>query len=278
MMEAFDPEVLQTALARKPVLGALADTPHHRKELQERLDLSKTTCHRIIRTFDERGLLRRTDRGYELTQLGHIVYEQADEFESAVKSAYRLQPLAERYDTTDIEFKFDLFRDARVTTPEPGNPYPFVDRTLELFRQSDTIRVIDCNPLVPPMYVEKMLEIALETGMQGEFIVTEEIALGNMAQFPDLHRAVAESDTTAGKYFVYDDIPFGLAIYDDHLDLRVYDDETGTPTLYADTDNPAALDWARGVFAEYTEKATPAPELDAFPDWAPDTGIDQSHE
>lgn len=273
MPEKFDEEVLETAVRRKSVLAALSAEPHHRQELQDELDISKTTCHRIVRTFEDRGLLRRTDSGYALTQLGKILYERVDEFDSAVRTAYELQPLLAEYDAVDVDFELELFRDATATTPEPGNPYPFVDRTMDLFRESDTIRVVDCNPLVPPMYVEQMLEIALETGMEGEFIVTEEIALGNMQQFPDLQRQVAESDTTSGKYFVHDDIPFGMAIYDEHLDVRVYDETTGTPTLYVDTDDPDALDWAEQVYAEYYEEADPATTLDEFPDWAPDTGI-----
>lgn len=273
MVTEFDREVLTTAIERQSVLSAIADEPHHRKELQEELDISKTTCHRIIRRFDNMGLLRRTERGYTLTELGKVVNTQVHEFESAIRTAYRLGPLAEQYEGTDIDFRFDLFRDATITSPEPGNPYPFIDRTLELFKESNTIRVIDCNPLVPPVYVEQMLEIALETGMQGEFIVTEEIALGNMKQFPELQRKVAESEETSGEYRVYDDIPFGMALYDDHLDIRVYDEKTGTPTLYADTDDPAALEWAESVYEEYYEKSEPAQSLEDFPDWAPDEGI-----
>jgi len=274
MSGEFDEEILTTAVERRPVLAALARNPHHRTELQEELGLSKTTCHRIVRTFDDRGLLRRTDRGYELTQLGEILHERVEEFESAIRAAYRLQPLVAAYDDTDIRFELDLFMDATVTRPEPGDPYPFVDRTMDLFRESDTIRVIDCNPLVPPMYIERMLEIALETGMRGEFIVTEEIARGNMQQFPELQRQVAESDRTSGKYFVYEEIPLGLALYDDHLDVRVYDEETGAPTLYVDTDNPDALEWAEDVYAEYRDRAEPASALDGFPEWAPDTALD----
>lgn len=274
MLGEFDAEILTTAIERKPVLATLAREPHHRGELQEELGLSKTTCHRIVRTFDERGLLRRTDRGYELTRLGEILHERVEQFDSAVRAAYRLQPLVAASDDAEIQFDLDLFVDATVTRPEPGDPYPFVDRTVELFRESDTIRVIDCNPLVPPMYVERMLEIALETGMRGEFVVTEEIARGNMQQFPDLQRQVADSDRTSGNYFVYDDIPFGLALYDDHLDVRVYDEETGTPTLYVDTDNPDALAWAEAVYEAYRERARPAGELDGYPDWAPDTPLD----
>lgn len=269
----FDKAVLTTAVERKSVLSALANAPHHRKELQEELGLSKTTCHRIVRTFDDRGLLRRTDSGYELTRLGEIVHEQVESFDATVRTAYRLQPLVAAFDDAGVAFDVDLFLDAWITVPEPGDPYPFADRTMDLFRESETLRIIDCNQLVPPLYVEKMLDIAIETGMAGEFVVTEEIALGNMEAFPDRQRQVAEGDA-AGEYRVHDDIPFGMAIYDDHLDLRAYDEETGTPVLYVDTDDPDAIAWARGVYDRYYEEARPATELDGFPDWAPDSGID----
>ena len=230
MSDGFDEEVLEIAVARKPVLSALADAAHHRQELQDELGLSKTTCHRIVRTFDEKGLLDRTDSGYELTSLGEVVHERVERFGSTVRTAYRLQPLVDALDTTNVAFDVELFEDATVTEPEPGNPYPFVDRTMELFRESDTIRVVDSSQLIPPLYVEKAIEIAIETGMRGEFVVTEEIALANVHEFPDLQREVAESDAT-GRYLVYDDVPFGMALYDDHLDLRVYDDDTGTPVF-----------------------------------------------
>jgi len=269
----FDREILTTAIKRMPVLSALADRPHHRKELQSELELSKTTCHRIVRTFDERGLLRRTDSGYELTTLGEVLHDRVGEFDATVRTAYRIQPLIAAFDRAGIEFDIDPFLDARVTEPEPGNPYPFADRTMDLFRQSETLRIVDCNQLVPPLYVEKMLEIAIQTGMAGEFVVTEEIALGSVREFPDLQRQVAEGDA-AGEYLVHDDITFGMAIYDDHLDLRAYDEETGTPVIYVDTDDSGAIKWARDVYDRYYEEATPATELDGFPDWAPDTGIE----
>lgn len=274
MAGEFDQEVLTTAIQRKPALEALAQEPHHREELQEELSLSKTTCHRIVRTFDERGLLRRTDQGYSLTALGELVYERVDEFDESVRRAYRLQPLLETFDDTDIKFEVEPFLNATVTTPEPGDPYPFIDRTLELFRESRTIRVVDCNPLVPPVYVEQMLDIALETGMHGEFVVTKEIALGNMEQFSERQKQVADSDDTSGRYLVHDDIPFGLALYDDHLDLRIYDEKTGTPTLYVDTDDPDAIAWAESVYRQFRAEATPATTLEEFPDWAPTSGFD----
>lgn len=274
MRGEFSEELLATAVKRKGALAALAREPHHRGELETELDVSKTTCHRIIRTFDDQELLRRTDSGYTLNALGQLVYELVDEFDSGVRLAYRLQPLVTKLTAANIEFELEYFRDATITEPEPGNPYPFADRTLELFRQSETIRVVDCNPLIPPVYVERMLDMALETGMKGEFVVTEEIALGNMTQFADRQRQVAESEDATGKYLVHDAITFGMALYDSHVDLRIYDDETGTPRLYVDTDNSTAIGWAESVYDRYRSEADPATDLEAYPDWAPDTALE----
>lgn len=272
----FDDELLEIAVKRKPVLRALASEPHHRRELQERLGLSKTTCHRIVRTFDEHGLLRRTDRGYELTRFGEIVAERVDRFDSTIRTAHRIEPLLRAFEAADLDVDVELFTDATVTKPEPGDPYPFVDRSMELFRQSDTIRVIDRNQFIPPLYVEEALEIAIDTGMRGEFVVPKSIALETITGLPDLQQEVANGDAS-GKWFVYEDVPFGMALYDDHLDLRAYDDETGRPLLLVDTDDPAALEWAEDVYERYRDRAEPAATFEEFPDWIPDTPLEAEH-
>lgn len=87
----FDDDVLETALDRRVVLSALATEPHHRRDLQQEFDISKTTCHRIVRSFDEKGLVRRTESGYVATLLGRIVAEQVARFEEVVRTAYRME-------------------------------------------------------------------------------------------------------------------------------------------------------------------------------------------
>ena len=268
----FDEELLETAVTRKPVLAALAEEPHHRRELQEKLGLSKTTCHRIVRAFDDSGLLRRTDAGYELTRFGEVVAEAVERFDETVRTAHRMEPLLEAFETAGLAVDVELFTDATITTPEPGDPYPFVDRSMELFRDSETIRVIDRNQFIPPLYVEKALEIAIETGMRGKFIVPESVALETVTGMPELQRQVADGDAT-GKWFVYEDIPFGMALYDEHLDLRAYDDETDRPLLLVDTDDPDAIAWAEDIYERYRRRAEPAARLEAFPDWMPDTAL-----
>jgi hypothetical protein len=113
--DAFDDEILETAVARRPALSALAAGPRHRRELQAELDVSKTTCHRIVSTFDEYGLLRRTDDGYELTAKGKLLETYVDEYYRYVRTTFLLEPLVTAFEESDAEFDVELFADARIT-------------------------------------------------------------------------------------------------------------------------------------------------------------------
>jgi predicted transcriptional regulator len=270
----FDSEVLETAVERTAVLAVLADGPRHRRELQEALDVSKATCHRIVRSFDEKGLLRRTEEGYALTALGRAVEEQVGAFERNVEAAYQLTPLLDAFERTPLEFDLELFADAAVTRPEPDDPTPPVHRYLELFERSETVRTVARTSFVPPLYLEEIFETAFEPGDHGGLVIyPKSVVQTRYEEYREWHRRVAEEGIPV-RYRVYDRSPFGMTIYDDdHVALRAYDEDTDALVLFADTDDPDAVAWAEDVFDHYYERSEPLSAFDAFPDWVPDTEI-----
>ena len=272
--EDFDDDLLETVIARSDVLGSLAEGPRHRRELQDAVDISKTTCHRIVRSLDERNLIRRTDRGYELSELGTAIWTQVDDFERNVRTAYRLQPLYEALESTDIDLEVELFVDATITRPLPEDPSPPVHRYLELVRDAKTVRTLDRSSFIPPLYVEEIFEEALERDGAGIAIYPLSVVKTRYEKYPDIHREVAETGLDIG-YRVHDDVPIGMSIYDDdHVGLRAYDDETGALRLFVDTDDPEAVDWAIDVFERYYEESDPPSAFEELPDWVPDSEID----
>lgn len=270
----FDDGILETAVQRKSVLAALAEGPHHRHELQEALGVSKATCHRIVRSFDEKGLLRRTDDGYELTELGRVVAEQVGAFERTVHAAYQLEPLLEAFASATVDFDVELFTDATITRPQPDDPSPPVHRYLELFQEAQFVRTVARKSFVPPLYLEEIFESGLEDDKDGGIVIyPKSAAKKQITEYPELHRTMDEEGIPI-RYRIYDRSPFGMTIYDDdHVGLRAYDEETGTLVLFADTDDPEALAWAEGVFDHYYERSEPVSAFEEFPDWVPDSEI-----
>lgn len=270
----FDDEVLETAIQRKPVLAVLAEGPHHRRELQEKLDLSKATCHRIIRSFDEMDLLQRTDHGYKLTELGRVVAEQVEAFELKIRTAYQLEPLLKAFDAAAVDFDVDLFTNATITRPRPDDPSPPVHRYLELFEEAQSVRTIARTSFVPPLYLKEIFNTAFDDNKKGGIVIyPKSVVEKRYTEYHDWHRQVAEEGIPI-RYRIYERSPFGMTIYDDdHVGLRAYDERTGTLVLFADTDNPDAISWAEDVFDHYYEKSEPLTTFEEFPDWVPDSEV-----
>lgn len=263
----FDEDFLKTAVNRRPVLAALAERPHHRRELQKRFDLSKTTCHRIIRSFDEQDLVQRTESGYDLTLLGRIVAEQVTQFEGNLKTAYRLQPLLELFEVSDDEFEYSVFADADVNWTVERDQSFTIDRGVELVKNSDILRVLDWTP-VPELYIEKIFHIIADNEMKVESIYPKAEVETRLETFPELHEELIEAGANP-RYWVYEDVPpWGMTIYGDSLvQLRAYEQQSGAYILDATADTPSAVDWAMNIFAKYRDRATPLTEIDDLPDW-----------
>lgn len=267
-MEAgeFDAEVLELAVDRKEILTALATEPHHRQEIQTNFDVSKTTCHRIIRSFDEENLIRRTESGYETTLLGRILADQVTQFEEVVKTAYRLEPLLELFEVGDDTFDHSVFVDADVNwSVEQGRAT--IDRGVERVQNAEILRVMDWTP-VPELYIERIFALMIENGTRSEAIYPQSEVNTRLETYPDLHdELLAHGD--GHRYWVYDDVPpWGMTIYDGALlELRAYEQETGAQLLEATTSDAKAIEWATDVFTSYRERADRVTDIDGLGDW-----------
>lgn len=271
---AFDEEILETAITRREILASLADGPRHRRELQAEHDVSKTTCHRIVRTFDDHGLLRRTDRGYELTETGTLLEAYVDEYHRKVRAAFLLDPLLAAFEDAVVEFDVEAFANARITRPDPDDPALPLDREFEVFEGAEQFSVVDGNQHVPLLYLEQLLEIGVERGMSGEHIAPKSVIEKRLSAFPEVHRAHADVEASL-KYRVCEEPTFGLTLYDgEHVVVRAYDGDTGSIELMVDTDDPDAVTWAADVVEQYRERAEPPSAFDDLPDWTPDADLD----
>jgi len=270
----LDPEVLGVAVSRQSVLEALAEEPHHRQELQDELDLSKTTCHRIVRTFEDHDLLRRTDRGYALSTLGKHVARAVADYDETVRAAYRLEPLLDAVADEPIELPLEAFADANVTRPSADDPMRPVDRACELYfgTESTTIRTLDRSQFIPSVFIDEVFEAGIENELVGEFIFPPDVARERIEDTERFHRRMPEVEA-AVQYRIYNAPPFGMTLYDEYVELRAYD-EAGSPVLVIDTGDPAAVSWAEEVYAHYRERADPPETVDALPDWLHDPDVE----
>lgn len=262
-----DDDLLEIAVNRKEALEALAAGPHHRQELQEALGVSKTTCHRIVRTFDDRDIVHRTSSGYALTAFGQIVADQATRFGEHIGTATGMQPLLNLFDSWDGEFNAGVFAVDEVDWEVRADQSFSIDRGVDRVEGTELLRVLDWTP-VPDLYHEKILSILAANEAKVESIYPKSEVKDRLDRFPDLHDELLEAGA-GPRYWVYEDVPpWGMSIYDDTLvELRAYEQQSGAYVMDAVTETPKALNWALDVFADYRERAEPLTEIDDLPDW-----------
>lgn len=251
----LDTAALITLVRRAPALAALREEPLDRRDLEERLGVSKPTVHRLARTLSEMDLVERSNGIFVLTGLGESVADVIVEFTRSVETAYRLAPLLEISRNQYPEFDVAGFTDATVTTAEPSDPYRPLRRYFSFIEESNTLRGFDTTTLAPE-YVDTV-QRQIQGGMEVELIYPPAVVANLSSVYPERIAMLIESDRLVLR--VHPDLPYGLAIFDERVAVASYCKTTGALRTVIDTDSPAVREWAEEVYEEYYAGATEFP-------------------
>lgn len=244
-------DVLVELIRRHEVFEALADDALEKPELASVLDISPATAHRILTSFREKGYIRRTGRGYELTPLGARLREVTERFRSETDQTYRLEALYETVIEADIDVDVEYFDGATVTVAKSGDPYRPINRFAHLLAETETLRGFDTTS-VSPSYVEDIHERIVD-GMPIEIVFETAVIDRLSTEYADLADVAFERENLT--LFAHDEIPFGLALFDDRVGIGVYDSELGILSVFIDTDNEDAYAWGERLFDQYRAAA-----------------------
>lgn len=242
-------ERLVTLVRRRPVLEALREGSHDRRDLESRLDVSKPTVLRATGTLAEFGLVERVDGRFRLTAQGEVVAAALDRFERIERAASRLGPFLR---TTDYDVAVEHFADAEVTTRAPGDPYRPVRRFMTLVDRTDRLRGFDVAT-VAPGNVDSLYQQIVD-GMRTDVCYPESVVETIVETAPERSTAAAESGNLTLR--IAKDLPCGLALFDERVGLGGYDPETGALAAFVDTDDPDAYAWGEAEFERYRADAT----------------------
>ncbi|WP_207590570.1 transcriptional regulator FilR1 domain-containing protein [Halomontanus rarus] len=240
--------LLLEVIRRRAAFEALESEPMSKRELAETVGVSGATAHRILASFREWGLIERSDEGHGVTPLGTEIGRAAGDYRARVETALRLEPL---FSAVDLDGTFDIetFADATVTVAEHGNPYGPLNRFTTLLEETESLRGFDTTS-VAPTYVED-IHAKIADGMSVEVVYDYGIVDQLATEYAQLAADAFDRDNLVLR--VHEDVPFGLALFDDRVGIGGYDDETGLLTVFVDTDDPGAIEWGERLFESYWE-------------------------
>lgn len=253
-------DLLLEVVRYAPGLEALANGPRGRRDLERRLDVSKTTSYRFSRSFEDLGLIERSEGGYALTTVGEELRDEIAAVQSTVRTAVRLGPALEAVGDTTPAFDLEAFADATVTTAEHGDPHSPMSRCIELLEQTETLRGVYTGAIIP-LYISDTGDRIVD-GMDTVTVGSPERVADALAEAPGKCLDVCASGHLT--IYLHDDLSYGLVILDDRVGIGVLKPDTGRLQMFVDTDATEALEWAEAVFESYKAEAV---RMEGFSPW-----------
>jgi predicted transcriptional regulator len=257
--ERVETDLLGDIVRHRPVLEALRAEPLDRREIEDRLDVSRATSHRLTQWLDEQGFVEKVEGRFRLSGRGEAVADEVLRFEANVRTVHRLAPLLDVICEDHQEFVVEPFVDATVMVAEPDDPYRPIERFVSLLGESETFRGFNTThmaPLVLGKFHKRMFD-----DTDTEIIYLPHIVEKLFETYPtQASEAIDRGHLTLR---TREDLPYGLAIFDECVGIGGYDETTGQMQVFVDTDSPIAREWAERVYASIRADSKPLDRMNS---------------
>jgi predicted transcriptional regulator len=246
-----DAEVLVSdCFERRRLMDAFLDGSLETSDIEEIAGVSSSTAHRIKNKLVGKGMVEESERGvYDLTRTGEAIAHELESFCDSVENIRKLRPVLESTRDRGVSFDPSLFDGGVITTASQERPYEPARRFMDIFRETDELRLVVVSTATPIFSEEKQRMIA--EGKETEVVCPESVVEVSIETVPhDIIDGLIENLTLR----VHDDLPFSVALFDDRVGVAGHADD-GTIKVFADTDDDEAYAWAERVYERYREES-----------------------
>jgi predicted transcriptional regulator len=253
-MDREEASTLRAALDRRhPLLEAVGTGVADKRELTDRVSVSRSTVDRGVRELERLGLLERVDGGYRRTVVGSLALEEYE------RTTERLAAISASADvishlSADVDVDVSVLVGGEVLVPTQESPFRAMSYMNDLIRRADRFRI--CATAVIPPQIELFHREVVENDLDLTGVTTEE---SFEVLVSDYREEVIEALET-GHYDLYvteNPIPYGVVAADGpdggEMCISFCGDEGIAGTIA--NDSPAAVAWANERLDRYVETA-----------------------
>lgn len=241
-------EIIETVLHRRDLLERLLEAPKTKRALDDELAVSRSTIDRAVRELEMLDLVTYSGDGYAVTPIGELFTRRCIECLEAVDVALRVEDVLRWIPPDDLDVDVRQFADARVVTPEPGDPYAMINRHVEVLEDAAVSRCL--LPAIGLQGHQAAHENVVHGDAESELVVSADVAT-TLLEDPR-YAPLTEDLLATDRFELYvsdEPIPFFLGVLDDLVQLGGDDD--GEPKALLETDAEAVRAWAHETIDAY---------------------------
>jgi predicted transcriptional regulator len=245
---------LADSVYRSAILARLHEGPCTRAELRTDTGVSSATLSRVLRAFEDRDWIARSEQRYELTPPGVLVAVGFDDLLRLMEIERKLRGVWRGIPAALLELDVEWVVETAVTLPNRHNPLAPMDRAADIDYAAARSRLLTHALPDPCLGAHRR---GITTGSHRlEAVVTRDVArtLAGTPHAPWIEDVLA---TDRLDVFVTDaEVPHVIGINDDTVYFGV-DDEKGAPLALIETGDETVRVWAEWTFESHRREAFP---------------------
>jgi predicted transcriptional regulator len=255
-MTTSDAESLRdTVVRRHDILDHVDAAGVRKRDLVDRVGVSRSTVDRGVRELEEAGLVERRDGRVHRTLAGSVALNVHDRMMRRLAGVGRAGRLLATL-PADAPLDPAVLEDADVVLSDTTTQYRPMSSLDNLIRRSDQVHVCAQGLCAPQ--VETFRDSVVESGLVATVVVTDEVLDRLVADFTDVVLEVLRTGRV--DLFRTDErVPYSVLVgeHDDgeEMGLGVY--TTVGMAGYASNDSAEAVAWARDRIDDHVAAATP---------------------
>lgn len=242
-------EFLATSPNRVTLLGLLYEEPRRPSALTDAGSFSRSTVHRNLDEFAERGWVRKNGQQYVLTTVGERVLDCYESLLDAVEAVHDHRPLYASLD--DATLPFDAVQDGTVVTASAGNPHAPLSYYTGALSDVDSGSFYAVTPIVSQVFNDASRRF-VDSGTEIELVLDETTLETSRTEFPDAFAVAQDAENLT--LYVADSVSVGLSIFEERVFVGAYDG--GRLRALLDGTNESLREWALDRYETICEDAS----------------------
>jgi len=237
---------------RWPVLDALRAGPLDRRDLQERVGVSRPTIHRQVRALGEDGLVTKRNGTFALTPVGELAATEFSRTFEVMDAVSTLGQVVRWLPVAEFDFEFDRLRHAEVTLPRLNDPFAPTRRMLRTIHGADHVRMVTYTFLPEGDPAARRCFVEERQFFEG---VLDPTLVGTLLEDPASAAHLRELLTRGARITVAPEpVPIVLTSADEQVVIGAVDDD-GSPRGLIVTDDEVIRAWAEETVDDYLARA-----------------------
>lgn len=246
-------ELLTAVSRRSGVIDCFLDDVTDKREIEDRLGISRTTVNRAFRQLENVDAIVAEGGKYRLTFLGKLAHQQYEDLEGSYETLVEAKSLL-LYLPSDAHLDASVLDGVDVLESSDIAPHEPIRRLEAVVRNGETVK--GCFPVALPWFVDFFHEQVVEDGLVAEFIFPDRLVEYLLTAYNDeVSGIIGSGNGTIYRLSEDQVLPFGLVIVDDGLVwIGVYGEGNALRGAFVNT-SEAAVAWCLDVFADSREAA-----------------------